>query len=55
MDKNTIAGLVIIFAIFFAAFYFNKPSEKEIERQRLKNDSIAMVEMAKNKENAKQN
>ncbi len=54
MDKNTIAGLVLIFAILFAASYFNKPSEKEIEKLRLKNDSIAVAEMAKTKENAKQ-
>jgi len=54
MDKNTIAGLVLIFAILFAASYFNKPSEKEIDKLRLKNDSIALAEMAKTKENVKQ-
>ena len=54
MDKNTITGLVLIFAILFAASYFNKPSEKEVERLRLKNDSIALAEMAKTKENVKQ-
>jgi YidC/Oxa1 family membrane protein insertase len=54
MDKNTIAGLVLIFAILFAASYFNKPSEKEIDRLRLKNDSIALAEMARAKENVKQ-
>ena len=54
MDKNTIAGLVLIFVILFTASYFNKPSEKELERLRLKNDSIAVVENVKAKESAKQ-
>ncbi len=54
MDKNTITGLVLIFIILFAASYFNKPSEKELERVRLKNDSIALVESSKAKEDAKQ-
>ena len=54
MDKNTIAGLVLIFAILFTASYFNKPSEKEIEKLRLKNDSIALAEVARTKEVTKQ-
>jgi YidC/Oxa1 family membrane protein insertase len=54
MDKNTIAGLVLIFIILFAASYFNKPSEKELEVLRLKNDSISMVENVKAKDAAKQ-
>ena len=54
MDKNTIAGLVLIFVILFTASYFNKPSEKELESLRLKNDSIALVENTKAKESAKQ-
>jgi YidC/Oxa1 family membrane protein insertase len=54
MDKNTIAGLILIFIILFTASYFNKPSEKEIERLRLKNDSIAIAEAVKVKESAKQ-
>src|SRR5665647_3416355 len=54
MDKNTIAGLVLIFVILFTASYFNKPSEKEMERLRLKNDSIALVENTKAKESVKQ-
>ena len=53
MDKNTIAGLVLIFIILFAASYFNKPSEKEIERLRLKNDSIAMAENVRAREETK--
>ena len=54
MDKNTIYGLVLIFAILFGASYLNKPSEKDIEKLRLKNDSIALAEMAIARDNAKQ-
>jgi len=54
MDKNTIAGLVLIFIILFAASYYNKPSEKELEKLRLKNDSIAMAEKERAVDNAKQ-
>jgi YidC/Oxa1 family membrane protein insertase len=54
MDKNTIAGLVLIFIILFTASYFNKPSEKDLEMIRLKNDSIAQVENQKAREQAKQ-
>jgi len=54
MDKNTIAGLVLIFIILFAASYYNKPSEKELEKLRLKNDSIAIAEKAIAVDNAKQ-
>lgn len=50
MDKNTIAGLVLIFIILFTASYLNKPSEKELERLRQQGDSIAQVEAAKAKE-----
>lgn len=54
MDKNTIAGLILIFIILFTASYFNKPSEKEIEKLKLKNDSIAMAEIARASLSAKQ-
>ncbi len=54
MDKNTIAGLVLIFVILFTASYFNKPSEKEIENLRIKADSINMAEAAKAREVTKQ-
>ncbi len=54
MDKNTIAGLVLIFIILFTASYFNKPSEKDLEMLRLKNDSIAQVENQKAREQVKQ-
>ncbi len=55
MDKNTIAGLVLIFAILFTASYFNKTSDTDLEKIRLKNDSIAMAERAIASEKARQN
>lgn len=54
MDKNTIYGLVLIFAILFTASYLNKPSEKDIEQLKLKNDSIALAEMSKSRDNTRQ-
>ena len=54
MDRNTITGLILIFVILFAFSYLNKPSEKDLELLRLKNDSIALVERTKAKESAKQ-
>jgi len=54
MDKNTIAGLVLIFAILFTASYFNKTSDEDLEKMRLKNDSIAMAERIIATEKAKQ-
>jgi len=54
MDKNTIAGLVLIFIILFTASYFNKPSEKDLETIRLRNDSIAQVENQRVREKSKQ-
>ena len=43
MDRNTILGLVLIFAILFGFWYFNKPSEEEIAAERYRQDSIAQV------------
>ncbi len=53
MDKNTIAGLVLIFIILFTASYFNKSSDKDIEKLKIQNDSIAMNEVMQAKESAK--
>jgi YidC/Oxa1 family membrane protein insertase len=53
MDKNTIAGLVLIFIILFSASYFNRPSETELEKLRLKNDSINLAEVSKASEKIK--
>ncbi|HWS00610.1 MAG TPA: membrane protein insertase YidC [Prolixibacteraceae bacterium] len=54
MDKNTIAGLVLIFAILFTASYFNRTSDEDLEKMRLKNDSIALAERVIATEKAKQ-
>ncbi|MHC1704930.1 MAG: membrane protein insertase YidC [Tenuifilaceae bacterium] len=43
MDRNTIIGLVIIFAILIFAGYLNTPSKEEVAAMQLKNDSIARV------------
>ncbi len=47
MDKNTIIGIVLIFAIIFGFSYFNKPSEEEIAAMQAQRDSIAAVEEAR--------
>ncbi|MCD6112946.1 MAG: membrane protein insertase YidC [Bacteroidales bacterium] len=44
MDKKTVTGLILIFAILMFYSYLNKPSKEEIaERQRIQ-DSIAKVQ-----------
>lgn len=43
MDKNTIIGLVLIFAIFIGFSILNQPSKEEIERRQRIQDSIAQV------------
>lgn len=47
MDKNTITGFVLIGLVIFAFSWFNKPSAEQIESQRQYNDSIAVVETAR--------
>ncbi|WP_423128176.1 membrane protein insertase YidC [Gaoshiqia sp. Z1-71] len=44
MDKNTIVGIVLIFAILIGFSYLNKPSQEEIEAARRRQDSISQVE-----------
>jgi hypothetical protein len=46
MDKNTIIGFILIFAIVIGFTQLNKPSQKELAAQR-HNDSIALVESKK--------
>ena len=46
MDKNTIIGFVLIFAIVIGFTQLNKPSEKELAMKKY-NDSIALVEQTK--------
>jgi YidC/Oxa1 family membrane protein insertase len=43
MDRNTITGLVLIFAIFVGYIYFTQPSEEELLRRQHVADSISMV------------
>jgi YidC/Oxa1 family membrane protein insertase len=42
-NRNTIIGLLLIFAIFIVFNYLSAPSKKELEVQRQRNDSIANV------------
>ncbi len=44
MDRNSIIGLVLIFAIFMGFSYWNAPSEEEIQAQQRKQDSIAELQ-----------
>jgi YidC/Oxa1 family membrane protein insertase len=43
MDRNTIIGLVLIFAIFIGFTILNTPSKEELEQQKWVRDSIQMV------------
>ncbi len=47
MDRNTILGLVLIFALFIGFSVWNSPSEEEKKAQLAKQDSIARVEKQK--------
>ncbi len=47
MDKNTVLGLVMIFALFIGFTIWQSPSDEEIKQQKLKQDSIALVEKQK--------
>jgi YidC/Oxa1 family membrane protein insertase len=50
MDRNTIIGLVLIFAILIGFSYLNRPSQQEIELAKHRSDSLALVRAAKEKE-----
>jgi YidC/Oxa1 family membrane protein insertase len=43
MDKNTIIGFVLIFAVLIGFSYLNRPSQEQLEYQRRYQDSIAAV------------
>jgi YidC/Oxa1 family membrane protein insertase len=43
MDRNSIVGIVLIFAILVVFSIMNKPSKEEIEAAKRKQDSIALV------------
>ncbi|MDP4291260.1 MAG: membrane protein insertase YidC, partial [Bacteroidota bacterium] len=44
MDKKSIIGLVLIFLLMMGYSLWNRPSEKQLQAQRHKNDSIAAVQ-----------
>jgi YidC/Oxa1 family membrane protein insertase len=48
MDRNSIIGLLLIFAILIGYAYLNQPSPDELLRQQEYNDSIAQVEAQRN-------
>ena len=50
MDKNTILGFVLIAAILIGFSVMNRPSEEEIAKQKAYNDSISMVNEAREAE-----
>ncbi len=43
MDRNTIIGIFLIFAIFVLFGIFNKPSEEELARAKRQSDSLELV------------
>jgi len=47
MDKKSIIGIVLIFAILVVFSLINQPSKEEIEAAKRKRDSIAQVEAEK--------
>ncbi len=47
MDKKSIIGIVLIFAILVVFSIINQPSKEEIEAAKIKRDSIAQVEAQK--------
>lgn len=52
-DRYSYIGLFLIGAILFGWMYFNKPSQKELARQKAQHDSIARVDSMKKLERAK--
>lgn len=47
MDKNTIYGLVLVFALFVGFTLWTKPSDEELKQQKMMQDSITKVEKQK--------
>lgn len=45
MDKNTIIGLVMIFAIFIGFTIYNQPSKEQLEKIQQRRDSLALVQI----------
>lgn len=47
MDRNSIIGLLLIFAIILGYSWYTQPSEEQLKRIQAQKDSIALVEQAK--------
>jgi len=43
MNRNTVIGLLLIFAIFIIYSYLMSPSQEQVMKQRLKSDSIYVI------------
>jgi YidC/Oxa1 family membrane protein insertase len=54
MDRNSIIGILIIAGIFVVWGIINRPSAEEIERQKQKNDSIALERLIQEKKQQEQ-
>lgn len=52
-DRTSYIGLFLIGAVLFGWMYFNKPSEKQLARQKAQHDSIARVDSLKKLQEAK--
>ena len=52
MDKNTIIGLLLIFAVFIGFTIYNQPSKEEQERMQHQRDSLALVQQQRADSNA---
>jgi len=50
MDRNSIIGIVLIFAIIIVFSVMNNPSEEEVQEAKRRRDSVAMVEAQQAKE-----
>jgi YidC/Oxa1 family membrane protein insertase len=49
MDRNTVIGIILIFAILIGFSYLNRPSEEEIAAAKKAQDSIELVRIEKEK------
>jgi YidC/Oxa1 family membrane protein insertase len=50
MDRNTVLGVALIFAILIGFSYFNKPSEKQLATAKRTRDSLELVRADNQKE-----
>ncbi|MDE5649583.1 MAG: hypothetical protein K2I35_01000, partial [Duncaniella sp.] len=50
MDKNSLTGLLLMGLVIFGFMYLNRPSEEELERQRLEREKMEALEQQKSGE-----